>query len=186
MQVKDFTSTELEIIKQLFISLSRQDKQSFMKSLNNKENVSNKLVSQKEIKSCPHCNSESFIKNGKKDGIQRFMCKDCRKTFTFTNNTILFGTKKDLATWQTFIYCMIEKYSLRKTAKICNINPSTAFIWRHKILDALQNMMNEVKLDGIVKADETFLSLSCKGNYKNFQLPRLSKEQERHRKKWLI
>lgn len=36
---------------------------------------------------------------------------------------------------------MIEKYPLRKCAKICEINLATAFAWRHKILDALQNMM---------------------------------------------
>lgn len=36
---------------------------------------------------------------------------------------------------------MIEKYPLRKCAKICEINLATAFEWLHKILDVLQNMM---------------------------------------------
>lgn len=58
---------------------------------------------------------------------------------------------------------MIEKYSLRKTAEICDISLPAAFAWRHKILDTLQEMMNEVRLDGIVEADETFMAISFKG-----------------------
>ncbi len=72
---------------------------------------------------------------------------------------------------------MIEKYSLRKTAEICKISLPTAFAWRHKILDALQNIQNEVKLDGIIEADETYFPLSFKGHHKNFKLPRLSKHR---------
>ena len=72
---------------------------------------------------------------------------------------------------------MIEKYSLRKTAEICDISLPTAFAWRHKILDALQEMMNEVKLDGIVEADETFMTILFKGNHKNFKLPCLAKQR---------
>ncbi|MPB26169.1 IS1595 family transposase, partial [Campylobacter coli] len=90
---------------------------------------------------------------------------------------IFFSVKKDIKTWKLYIHCMIEKYSLRKTAKICNISLPTAFAWRHKILDALQIMMSEVELNGIVEADETFIPLSFKGNHKNFKLPRLAKKR---------
>lgn len=36
------------------------------------------------------------------------------------------------------------------------MNKDTAFVWRHKILDALQNMVDSVKLSGIIEGDETF------------------------------
>lgn len=72
---------------------------------------------------------------------------------------------------------MIEKYSLRKTAEICGISLFTAFIWRHKILDALQNMQDSVRLDGVVEADETFIPLSFKGHHKNFNLPHSAKHR---------
>ena len=45
---------------------------------------------------------------------------------------------------------------------------ATAFAWRHKILDALQSMMTDVELDGVVQADETFTAVSYKGNHKSF------------------
>ena len=72
---------------------------------------------------------------------------------------------------------MMLGLSVRKSAEICGINKDTAFIWRHKILDALQNMASDVKLDGIVEADETFFAISFKGNHKkstSFVMPRLT------------
>ena len=80
--------------------------------------------------------------------------------------------KKDISVLEKYVHCMIEKYPLRKCAEICNINVATAFAWRHKILDALQNMMAEVELDGIVEADETYSTISYKGHHRDFKLPR--------------
>ena len=125
--------------------------------------------------SCPHCKSFNIKKNGHKGLMQRFMCKDCNKTFTPRNNTITFSSKKSFATWKKYIDCMMNGFTVRKSAEICGINKDTAFIWRHKILDALQNMASDVKLDGIVEADETFFAISFKGNHKkstSFVMPR--------------
>ena len=125
--------------------------------------------------SCPHCNSINVKKNGHKGLIQRFMCKDCHKTFTARNNTITFSSKKSFTTWKKYIECMMNGLTVRKSAEICGINKDTAFIWRHKILDALQNMASGVNLDGIVEADETFFAISYKGNHKkstSFVMPR--------------
>ena len=80
-------------------------------------------------------------------------------------NSIISGTRKDLAVWEKYIDCMMNGLSICKTAAACGIHRNTAFIWRHKILDALQNMADEVKLDGIIEADETFFAISYKGNH---------------------
>ena len=162
-------TTELDIIRQLFNNLDEKDRKMFLKSIKN--------ISIHKTDRCPHCNSTSFVKNGKKDNKQRYICKDCNKTFSDTNNTILFSSKKDITVWQKYIHCMIEKYPLQKTAKICDICVDTAFNWRHKILDALQNMMSEVELNDIVEADETLMSISYKGYHKDFNFPRLAKHR---------
>lgn len=125
--------------------------------------------------SCPHCNSFNVKKNGHKGLIQRFMCNDCHKSFTARNNTITFSSKKSFSVWKKYIDCMMAGLSVRKSAEICGINKDTAFIWRHKILDALQTMAANVKLDGIVEADETFFAISFKGDHRNsttFTMPR--------------
>lgn len=129
---------ELEIIRQLLFNLN-DDKKLFLKSIKPNKVSSKNLapLKTKEAKECPHCKSTNFIKNGKTKDKQRYICKECDKTFVNTNNTIFYGVKKDTSVWQKYIHCMIEKYSLRKTAEICNISLPTAFVWRHKILDAL-------------------------------------------------
>jgi transposase-like protein len=125
---------------------------------------------------CPHCGCMHIIRHGhRKDGTQRYLCRDCKKTFVATTNSIVSGTRKDLATWERYIDCMMNALSLQKTAVTCGICLYTAFLWRHKILDALQNMANGVTLEGIVEADETFFDTSYKGNHcksKTFQMPR--------------
>lgn len=75
---------------------------------------------------------------------------------------------------------MMSGLSLRKTAETCGIHRNTAFVWRHKILDALRSMLKTVKLEGIVEADETFFQLSFKGNHKkskSFTMPRNAKHR---------
>ena len=87
---------------------------------------------------CPFCGHIYVVRNGKHDGKQRYRCKNCGKTFFATSNSIASGTHKELHTWELYIDCMMNGYSLRKSARVCDIHYNTAFVWRHKILDALQ------------------------------------------------
>lgn len=97
-----------------------------------------------------------FVNGHRKDGTQRYVCKDCGKSFVIATNSIVSGTRKDLSVWEKYIDCMMSGLSIRKTAVACGIHRNTAFLWRHNILDALQNMADDVTLDGIIEADETF------------------------------
>ena len=126
---------------------------------------------------CPYCGKRHISRNGhRKDGAQRYICMDCGRTFVATTNTITAGTKKDLRTWEKYIDCLMNGFSLRKSADICKMHRNTAFAWRHKILEALQIMAKAVTLDGIIEADETFFTKSYKGNHKkgSFNIPRIS------------
>lgn len=92
-----------------------------------------------------------------------------------TTNSVVSGTRKELFIWKQYILCMLNSLSVRKSAEICGTHRNTAFVWRHKILDALQNMADDVTLDGIIEADETFFALPYNGNHKKssgFQMPR--------------
>lgn len=125
---------------------------------------------------CPVCGCTHVVRNGKrKDGTQKYRCMECGKSFTATTNSIAAGSRKDLDTWEKFIDCMMNGFSIRKTAQYCKISKNTAFLWRHKVLDALQQMAEDVTLEGMVEADETFFNVSYKGNHKNsknFVMPR--------------
>ena len=65
-------------------------------------------------KKCPHCVSANIVKNGNHHGRQRFLCKDCYKTFGETTNTVLHSTKKDMGQWIKFAWCMVRGFSLRR------------------------------------------------------------------------
>ena len=122
---------------------------------------------------CIYCGSSHVVKNGtRKDGTQRFLCRDCKKSFFHTSESVTSRTRKNLSVWTSYLKCMLDKKTLRETSEECGISMSTAFSWRHKILDALHEMNGKVFLDGTVEADETFFDVSYKGNHKRFDLPR--------------
>lgn len=166
------TTKEIDILKQLFENLSDVEKQRFLSEIARPKAAIQKVIQPRKVETCPHCQSTHFVKNGKRNGKQNFRCRSCNKAFVEQTGTILFSMKKDISVLKKYVHCMIEKYPLRKCAGICNINVATAFAWRHKILDALQNMMAEVELDGIVEADETYSTISYKGHHRDFKLPR--------------
>lgn len=97
---------------------------------------------------CVHCGSKQVVRFGtykvklglKEIERQRYRCKDCRKTFTDVTATPLYRTHKP-DKWLDFIKCMLEGYSLRKSADIIgDIHFVTLFYWRHKLLSALKQM----------------------------------------------
>ena len=108
-------------------------------------------------KVCPHCNSESISRNGKYNGKQRYICRDCRKTFTDFTNSAIYRSKKSLDKWLKYAKCMIMGLSIRKSAKIVGINIATSFFWRHKILDCISAFLGTGHVDGVIEADEVFL-----------------------------
>ena len=166
------TVAEQESLKTMLLSTA------FVKSLNIEDFVAKERFANGRV--CPLCGCIHVVRNGhRKDGTQRYVCKDCGKSFVIATNSIVSGTRKDLSVWEQYIDCMMNGLSIRKTAVACGIHRNTAFLWRHKILDALQNMADDVTLNGIIEADETFFAISYKGNHsksKTFTMTR----------KWLI
>jgi transposase-like protein len=66
--------------------------------------------------------------------------------------------------------------------KIVGIHYTTAFYWRHKILDSLDILLDDANLKGTVQVDETFILESCNGNHKHnpdFEFPNERKPHKR-------
>ncbi len=162
------TAAEQETLKTILLSPV------FVRYLNIEEFVEKERFANGRV--CPLCGCTHVVRNGhRKDGTQRYVCKDCGKSFVITTNSIVSGTRKGLSVWEKYIDCMMNGLSIRKTAVTCDIHRNTAFFWRHKILDALQNMADDVTLNGIIEADETFFATSYKDNHsksKTFVMPR--------------
>src|SRR5690606_20519920 len=80
--------------------------------------------------------------------------------------------------WVKYIEYMVEGYTLPKIAEELGIHISTAFYWRHKILNALKSLGFDT-LQGIVESDETFFRESMKGRKVTHRKPRKQKKSYR-------
>ena len=111
---------------------------------------------------CPHCSSGQSVRNGKQRGHQRYLCRNCGKSFSDHTNTPLRGIH-DIDKFLLFIEHLVAGYSLRKSSGLLRIALSTAWWWRHKILTALKRL--EVPCpEGITEVDETYFLSNEKGN----------------------
>jgi transposase-like protein len=134
-------------------------------------NIANNQVGQaiadheESISHCLHCDSHELNRWGMtKQGIQRFKCKSCGKTFNALADSPLYRMKKS-EKWIEYTKLMWNGISLRKAAKIVGITLRTSFRWRHMFIKAPASF-HPSELTGVIEADETFLPESFKGKRK--------------------
>ena len=132
-------------------------------------------------KVCPHCKGEKILRNGKYNNKQRYICKNCEKTFSDFTNSATYNSKKPLDKWIKYAKCMLNGYSIRKCAEIVEINIATSFFWRHKLLNCISEFLGVGSVDGVV-ADEVFFAYSYKGT-KPVNMPRPSRKRGKQVKK---
>ena len=112
---------------------------------------------------CPHCGSVKSIKNGTRNGRQRYFCKDCSKTFGDTNGTVAFRSKLSVGKWIELIKLTLQGESCRTIAKELGINKQTALHNRHRICSVLlQFVSNQDDFKGLAESDEYYYPLSFK------------------------
>lgn len=136
----------------------------------------------RSIKCCPICGGTHYIKNGFYNGIQRYKCKECNKTFSKTTNSLWSYSKKNPELWMEFLELMVEKKSLRFCAEKLNISLVTAFYWRHKVLYGLSLDGTPNSLQGIIYIAKMILAESFKGS-RNIEF---NFTKERRRNIWII
>ncbi|MFO7938955.1 MAG: IS1595 family transposase [Bacteroidales bacterium] len=143
---------------------SRQTRQleEKLKELKAKDKAALLLETPIEKLTCPHCGSSEIWRWGKRDKLQRYRCKNCRKTFNSLTGTPLAKLNKK-EQWLNFTNCLTAGMTVRKSAAKCNIHKNTAFHWRHRFLSAAQGI-KPAELAGIIESRETYIRRSEKGN----------------------
>lgn len=115
------------------------------------------------INKCPNCNSKNYIKFGKYNGIQRYKCKECDKTFSKTTKSVWSYSKIEPEKWVKFMELFLQKSTLRACSKILEINIRTAFIWRHKVMQFMIPQITADKLEGKIFITKTMQKENFKG-----------------------
>jgi len=91
---------------------------------------------------CPYCSSTVFTRHGKSNGIQRYRCKQCRRTFKDTTDTATHWIHKKEKI-NTYLEALRQGLSVRKAAAYAGISKNTSFSWRHKFLSSLSEIPHQ-------------------------------------------
>jgi transposase-like protein len=111
---------------------------------------------------CPSCSSFSISGNGKYNGVQRYVCRDCKKYFRDSTGSLTYNLKKG-ELLPKYLYNMLLGYSIKKCSEQTDICIQTSFDWRHKILNSF-NELRPSDFGGIVESDDIFFLESEKGS----------------------
>ena len=120
---------------------------------------------------CPHCAATHVHRWGGFSGRRRYRCVACRRTFSDFTGTPL-ATLKRIDRWQGFCHCMLASLTVRRAAASLDVDPTTAFRWRHRLLEGLDRS-DVADLDAIVTIAETAFPHSEKGKRGLDRPPRL-------------
>ena len=136
------------------------------------------------IECCLHCGSIAIKKKGfTKGGVQRYLCKDCNKTFSENYGLITHYTHLSEWQWQEAIRASIEGISITDLAKNIGTSTSTAWLCRMKIYQLIKTVYeNYDTCDGLVESDGKYLRISFKGcKDKSYFIDKLGRLPRHHR-----
>ena len=112
---------------------------------------------------CPHCGCiDGIIKHQKlKDGIYRYFCGNCDRTFTDLTGTVFEKSKVSLWKWIYGLILLIESTGSISAAELSrNIEVSYTTAWKmlRKIRHCIEVNQLDTKLNGIIESDEAWIS----------------------------
>ncbi len=108
---------------------------------------------------CRHCQAGA-VRRGKTRGLRRYSCKQCGKTFNALSGTALSGLHHKQR-WLALGRSLVERESVRESARRRGVAVTTAFRWRHRFMAQAGQLQG--RLEGLVEADETYVLDSRKG-----------------------
>ena len=108
--------------------------------------IKDKAEAEKESKpeECLRCGSVKVVRNGKQNGRQFYLCKDCGKAFTETATSAIAHSRSSKTVWKQVIRDTVDGISIDKTAEALDLSHSTVFHMRHKILYCVEQTLLNV------------------------------------------
>lgn len=109
---------------------------------------------------CPKCKSFRVIHKAKFS----YHCRSCSLYFSPNWESISSGCKVPATTYLRVLRCLLDRYSGKRICEVCNIAPATYYNIRNRLFYAMELMLNEVKLYGVCRCDNTFIHTNFRGN----------------------
>ncbi len=116
---------------------------------------------------CPHCSSQTVIKDGRDDtesNRQRYRCHGCQKRFDDLTGTIFAGHHQPLQTWIVCLYFMGLNLSSLQIAKELNLDRRDVQAMIQLLRQGIVDRTPPVVLEGEVECDEVYVVAGHKGN----------------------
>jgi transposase-like protein len=108
---------------------------------------------------CPRCGAAGAVKRGKHDGLMRYRCNGCRRTFNALTGTKLSRLRmRDR--WIEFAAAARQGETLKETAERCGVHVETAHRWRHAFFGTSKRTAKRRKLGAAVHAPPSGASLA--------------------------
>lgn len=117
---------------------------------------------------CPHCGSDRVRSRNEHDTgrIGRYNCHSCKSCFKVTHGTIFHGTKIPLQKWFLAIGLMANaKKSLSSCQLARDLGLKQKATWRMMMAIRAEMGKDNVILEGIIEADETYIGGKRKKDY---------------------
>jgi transposase-like protein len=111
---------------------------------------------------CPHCGCARHHRCGHANGLQRYRCMHCGRSYNALTGTPL-ARLRHRDKWLPYLQCLLESRTVRDAARRVDVARSTSFRWRHRFISGVRRERPAL-LTGVVEADETYLLESQKGS----------------------
>ena len=119
---------------------------------------------------CPLCGGVNVARKCDSDRVGRWNCHDCKSSFNVLSGTVMEKTRIPLQKWFLAIGLMVnakKSLSSPQLARDLELNQKTAWYMQQRIRAAMASKQSGIKLQGIIKADETYVGgIPRKGNKK--------------------
>ena len=100
---------------------------------------------------CPYCSSDQINKNGRKNGRQRWRCRDCLRTFGATTATGVYRLRTPLAEVAMTLGMLFDQGNLQRVARITHHRVPTIRQWIARVQDhqdwIIQHLIDLKRLD---------------------------------------
>jgi len=110
---------------------------------------------------CQRCRSENISKNGHNRGAQRYVCKECRVTFSEKPRRFSDEVKKQA------VEMVLNGIGIRKTSRFVKSSPTSVINWlkeAHRILKAVKKGEKPSETPDIIELDEIYTFVKKNGS----------------------